>query len=195
MFRRLYLFVAPNSKPTLFSPSIPDINIFSLAFLPSDDEYTLAILLLDLQGRLQLFARDIDFESLELSTHCSSLLQPTIISEKVVPYPTESPPQLITVPPDDDSAEVADFDDAAFLGGVLVVGGTQILLFDVASKQKQEKQKGKLKRLEAKKKSNDATEVAKAREKEKERFNRRRKPKASIDWPWSEVTAYVFGPL
>jgi DNA damage-binding protein 1 len=189
------VFVTPSSKPTLFFPSIPEINIFSLAFLPSDDEYTLAILLLDLQGRLQLFARDIDIESLELSTHCSSLLQPTIISEKVVPYPTESPPQLITVPPDDDSAEVADVDDDAFLGGVLVVGGTQILLFDVASKQKQEKQRGKLKRLEAKKKSNDATEVGKAREKEKERLNRRRKPKASIEWPWSEVTAYVFGPF
>lgn len=178
-----------SSKQSLSFSSIPEINILSLAFLPSDDGYPLAILLLDLQSRLQLCARDIDVENMELSHYYSSLLQPTIISEKVVPYPIESPPQLISVPPD--GSAVADFTDDAFPGGVLVVGGTHILLFDVASRQKQEKQRGKLKRLEARKKSSDAAEVAKAREKEKERSCRARKPRASIEWPWSEVTAYV----
>lgn len=168
-------------------PRIPEINIFSLVFLPSEeDEYAIAILFLDSQGRLQLCARDIDIDTQELSMHYSLLLQPTLISEKVIPCPTELPPQLVPVSPD------AFPDDAdSLFGGVLVVGGRQILLFDMASKQNQERQRGKRKRLETKMNSNDPAVSAKAKVKEKERLSRTRKPKASVEWPWSEVTAYV----
>ena len=166
---------------------IPEINIFSLAFLPSeDDEYAIAVLFLDSQGRLQLCARDIDIDNQELSMHHSLLLQPTFISDKVISCPTELPPQLAPVSPN-----VLSQDADSSFGGVLVVGGRQILHFDMASKQSQERQRGKRKRLETKKNSNDPAVSAKAKAKEKERSGRTRKPKASIEWPWSEVTAYV----
>lgn len=168
--------------------SLPEVNVFSLAFLPSEDEeYTLAILHLDHQGRLVLCARDVDIENLEMSPQYSTLFQVTLIPEKVVPYPTDYLPQLISIQPEE--VEDGEPPEDAFLGGVLVVGGRQILLYDVASRQSQEKQKGKQKRLEAKKKSTDASEAAQARAKERERESRKRKTKASIEWPWSVVTA------
>ncbi|KAJ3503729.1 hypothetical protein NLJ89_g8306 [Agrocybe chaxingu] len=172
-----------------FDVSLPELNVFSLAFLPNTDEdYALGILYLDIQGRLQLCARDIDTDNQEVCPQHSTLLQSTWISEKVVPFPTDSPPQLITVNPDASADDGSDED--AFPGGVLVVGGRQILLYEFASKESQEKQRGKRKRLEAKKKSLDPSESSKAKAKEREREGRRRKPTASIEWPWSEVTAW-----
>ncbi|KIM43302.1 hypothetical protein M413DRAFT_444121 [Hebeloma cylindrosporum] len=169
-----------------FDVSLPEINILSLAFLPtSDDEYTLGILHLDSQCRVQLLARDIDVDGLEFSPDPSTLFQPTRIEESVVNFPETTVPQLISVPPDNAAAS-----DDAFPGGVMVVGGRQILLFELASKESQEKQRGKQKRLDAKKKSTDPAEVAKARAKERERGERRRNPKFSLDWPWSSVSAW-----
>lgn len=156
-----------------------------------EDQYTIAILSLNWKERLQLCARDISIDEQELSSQHSFLLQPTIIPDKVVPFPTELQvsPQLIPIQPNELLRE--DWPDVAFLGGILVVGGRDILLFDVAPPQSQAKQMGKFKRLEAKKKSNDPAEAAKARDKEQERMNRIRKPKGSIEWPWSELRAYV----
>ncbi|KAH9480543.1 DNA damage-binding protein 1a [Psilocybe cubensis] len=172
-----------------FDVSLPEINVFSYAFLPTlDDEYALAILHFDFQERLQLCARDIDLDAFELSAQFSILLQPTVISDKVVPSPLDSPPRLIPVPPT--TTEDGDIPEDAFLGGILVVGGKQIALYELASKESQEKERGKLKRLDSKKKSNDAVEVSKARTKEMERANRRRKATAMVDWPWSEITAW-----
>ncbi len=74
----------------------------------------------------------------------------------------------------------------------MVVGGKDILLFELASVEAQEKQRGKQKRLGAKLKSSDPTESAQARAKEQERGFRKRKAKASVSWPWNEVTAYDF---
>ena len=125
----------------------------------------------------------------ELSPDPSTLFQPTRIEESVVNFPDTTILQLISVPPDND-------DD--FPGGIMVIGGRQILLFELASKDSQEKQKGKQKRLDAKKKSTDPAEVAKARAKERERGERRRNAKFSIDWPWSSVSACVsesLGPI
>lgn len=168
--------------------SIPELNVLSLAFLPSlDEDYTLAILHYDFQERLQLCARDVDLDGFELSQHFSILLQPTIIHDKVAPYPLDSPLHIIPVPAvisEDDT----DIPEGAFLGGVLVVGGKQLVLYELASKESQEKQRGKLKRLDSKKKSNDAADIAKARTKELERASRRRKARATIEWPWSEVS-------
>lgn len=169
---------------------MPEINILSLTFLPtSDDEYTLGILHLDSQARVQLLSRDVDVDGWELSPDPSTLFQPTRIEESVVNFPDTTILQLISVPPDNDDE---------FPGGIMVIGGRQILLFELASKDSQEKQKGKQKRLDAKKKSTDPAEVAKARAKERERGERRRNAKFSIDWPWSSVSACVsesLGPI
>lgn len=192
MCRALYLASIPNPALliiTLFS--LPELNVFSLAFLPSpEEEYSLAILHLDHQERVQLLARDINVEELELSPAPSTVLHPTPLSNKTLPYPTEDIPALIPVPPAE-HGEATDSSSEPFLGGVLVVGGKRILLFELASSDGQEKQKGKRRRLDTKKNSTDATEAAKAKEKEKEREGRRRKPKASVEWPWSEISAYV----
>ncbi|KAF8908996.1 CPSF A subunit region-domain-containing protein [Gymnopilus junonius] len=160
-----------------FDVSLPEINIFSLAFLPSsDDDYALAILHLDSQERLQLCTRDLDVSSLDLSQQFSTLMPPTLIPEKFAPYPTDSALHLIPVQPDVPD-DILDVPEDSFLGGIIVA-------------ESQEKQKGKQKRLESKKKGKDAAEAAKARAKEQERGNRRRKPKAVVDWPWNELTAW-----
>ena len=169
---------------------LPEINIFSLAFLPSPEEdYALAILHLDSQERLQLCTRDLDVGSLDLSQQFSTVLQATLIPEKFAPYPTDSVLHLIPVQPD--GIDLLGASDDSFLGGVIVAGGKQVLLYELASMESQEKQRGKQKRLETKKKGKDAVEAAKARAKELERGNRRRKPKAIVDWPWNELTACV----
>lgn len=98
---------------------------------------------------------------------------------------------MIPVQPEaiDDGINMRDY---RFQGGVLLVGGTQILLFELSSRESQEKVKGKRKRLEAKKKSTDAAEVSRAKVKELERESRRRTPNAVVEWPWSNITTYVF---
>jgi DNA damage-binding protein 1 len=188
MFRKLSRLESPTLRIIL--ARIPEATVISLAFLPTEeDQYTIAILFLNCNGRLQLCARDIAINGQELSSHYSFLLQPTLIPDKIVPYPTELAPKLIPVPPNESLEE--DW-PGTFLGGVLVVGGREILLFDVASLQSQEKQMGKSKRLEAKKKSTDLAEAARARGKEQERMSRIRKPKCSVEWPWGELKACVF---
>ena len=154
-----------------------------------DDDYTLAILYLDSQERLQLCARDIDVDAFE--QHPSSLLNSTFISHKIIPYPTDSVPRLIPVQPEinDDGINMNEHN---FQGGVLLVGGRQILLFELSSRESQEKLKGKRKRLEARKKSTNAAEVARAKAKESERESRKKKPNAVVEWPWSQITAYVY---
>ena len=171
---------------------LPELIVFGLTFLPvPDDEFAIAILYMDYHERVQLIARDILIEDLELSSHPSTVLHPTPISARVLPCPTECIPQLLSVPPSQLTVD-GDDEDEGFSGGVLIVGGRKILLFELASTQGQAKQRGKRRRLEAKKKSTDAAEVAKAREKEMEREGRKRKARGSVEWPWSEVTAYAF---
>lgn len=176
---------------------LPELNVFSLTFLPdTNEDYPLAILHIDYQDRVQLLARNILVDDLELSTYPSAALPPTSIPAKILPFPTDSIPRLISVPAgapkdfEDDDDQDED-DDKVFLGGVMIVGGRKILLYELASAQKQAKQTGKRRRMEKGKKSGDVVEVAKAKEKEKEREARFRKARGSVDWPWSDVTAYV----
>ena len=156
-----------------------------------EDDYTLAILYLDYKQRLQLCAREIDVDTFELSQHPSSLLNPTIISNKIVTYPTDSVLRLIPVQPEaiDDGVNTREY---SFQGGVLLVGGMQILLFEMSPRESQEKVKGKRKRLEAKKKGTDVAEVSRAKAKELERESRKKKPNAVVEWPWSNIATYVF---
>ena len=171
---------------------LPELNVFGLTFLPvPDDEFAIAILYMDYQERVQLIARDILIEDLELSSHPSTVLHPTPISPRVLPCPTECIPQILSVPPSQLIVD-GDGEDEGFLGGILIVGGKKILLFELASTQGQAKQRGKRRRLEAKKTSTDVVEAAKAKEKEIEREGRKRKARGSVEWPWSEVTAYAF---
>ncbi|KAF8650163.1 hypothetical protein AX16_005397 [Volvariella volvacea WC 439] len=166
-----------------YDVSLPELNVLNITFLPAPEgDYVIGILHVDYQERLQLLARDLLLEDLELSITPSVLFQPTVLSLKTFPFPTELVPHLIPVPP-----SVIDEDS---LGGVLVVGGKSILLYELLGFDGQEKAKGKKRRLESRKNSSDPAEVSKAKEKEKERESRRRKAKAAVPWPWGEITAW-----
>ncbi len=163
--------------------------MFSLSFLPlPEDEYALAIIHFDHQQRIRLLARDIEIEDLQLSTVPSTHLHSTTILDKLFPYPADSPPRLIPVhPPRADGG--SDISQGQFGGGMLVVGGKKVLLYELVDKEGQEKQRGKRRRLENKKSSKDPVEIAKAREKEAEREGMRRKSRASVPWSWSDIAA------
>lgn len=73
----------------------------------------------------------------------------------------------------------------------MVLGGRRILLYEMSDLEWQTRAKGKAKRIANKKKSADEATVNEAKEKEKARAARKRKARAAIDWPWSDVVAYV----
>ena len=135
----------------------------------------------DFEQRLQLLARDIQVDDLQLSPTPSQLLPPLSLPGKWFSI-EEHMPRLIFVPSTEDSDNECE-------GGILVVGGRKILLYDLASNDVLEQNIRKSRRMEKKKKSRNAEEVADAKEKEKEREWRKRKAHATITWPWSEVTA------
>ncbi|TFY79541.1 hypothetical protein EWM64_g4471 [Hericium alpestre] len=168
-----------------FDVSIPELNVLSLSFIPTDSEsYALAILYIDHHQQVQLIARDLSIADYELSTAHSLFLPPTSLPSSAFPI-LETPPALITVPAAEDGEE-----DERFRGGVLVVGGRRIQLHELSDSLWQEKYRGKQKRNDAKKNSNDRKTVAGAHNKERDREAKRRKPKAAVDWPWSEITAW-----
>ncbi|THV04459.1 hypothetical protein K435DRAFT_649225 [Dendrothele bispora CBS 962.96] len=178
------LNLSPGSHFENYDVQLPEINVLSLAFLP-EDQYVLTILHIDHKENIQLISREIklDDTGAELSYELSLLLPPTTITDKDIPYPTEYLPQLQTFPPDNDNN---------VLGGVLIVGGRKILLFETCSPDELDKHEKKRKRLGNRKKSKDENEQTAAKEKEEERRTKRRKAKASVGWPWSQLALTSF---
>jgi DNA damage-binding protein 1 len=165
------------------------LNILSLAFLPvGATNHSIAILHLDHNQSLQLLARDLILSERELSSEPSLLLPPTILSSSVL-TPTEAPPCLATVP----SQQVNGMGELN-PGGVLVLGGRKIRFFELSSEEWQEKYRERQRRLENQKKNGDRSLEGKAKEKQKVREIKKRKAKATVEWPWCEVTAYVLYP-
>jgi DNA damage-binding protein 1 len=157
------------------------MNLLSLAFLPVD-EFALAILHLDNQSRVQLLAREIPSSAEgDVSKFPSVLLQTTVIPNKIIPYPADLVPQLIPMPSSDNTE-----------GGVLVIGGTSILYYELASEDAQNKSQGKLDRLEKQLSDTDPEKVKQAKAKMAERESKKRKSTASVAWPWDEVATYAF---
>lgn len=168
-----------------------------MAFLPTEDDepYSLAILHYDASEKVQLLARDLieDESSWELSHHPSTILKPTTISSQVLPQPTQLRSWLIAVPPqmrlgDEDHGDEAE-GDSHFAGGVLVVGGRKILLYELASDESRQRQEHKRVSLQKKKAAQDKVTVQKAISKQLMQDMKMRKPTALVDWPWGEVTA------
>jgi DNA damage-binding protein 1 len=114
-----------------------------------------------------------------------------MLSGKLFPYPADNPPVLVPVHGPHVKIEEDPMEDTQeeFLGGILVLGGKKLLLYELVDQEGQEKQRGKRRRLEDKKKSKNLKEADKAREKEAEREGRKRKPKGTVVWPWSEISA------
>ncbi|CCM01903.1 uncharacterized protein FIBRA_03974 [Fibroporia radiculosa] len=167
--------------------SIPELYILAMTLLyTTKDLYTLSILHYDHQGRLQLLSRDLDLR--ELSASPSTLLFSTILSSNV---PSDSTPFLIPVLPYVSHEENGENLYSSHLGGVVVAGcGNKLLFFEHASQERQEVRKGKQRRASKRMSSGDPAEAAKAKVKEKERETKKIKPKMSVDWPWSEITAW-----
>ena len=136
---------------------------------------------LDFQQRLQLLARDIEMDEIQLSPTPSQLLPPLSLPGKWFSI-EEQTPRLIFVPSTENSDNECE-------GGILVVGGRKILLYDLASGDALEQNIRKSRRMEKMKKSRNAEEVADAKQKEKESEWKKKKARAMITWPWSEVTA------
>jgi DNA damage-binding protein 1 len=160
------------------------LNILSLAFLSvGARNHSIAILHLDHNQNLILLAHDLILSERELSPQPSLLLPQTIIPALAL---TEAPPSLVTVPP-----QQLHGTEESVPGGVLVLGGRKIRFFELSSEEWQEKHRGRLQKLGSKKKSVDRSPEGKAKEKQKGREIKKRKAKATVEWPWFEVTAYV----
>ncbi|KAF7299245.1 CPSF-A domain-containing protein [Mycena indigotica] len=175
--------------------NIMEYVVFALTFLPPRprEDYPLAILHLDHEKRRQLLVHAVDINDLDISRDVSDVLHPTCIPSKLLPFPAVGapPPILIPVPRPSSFENISDDkegDTTTFIGGVLVVGGSKIMLYELAGENGRVKQSNKRRRLDQAKQSEYRREQAEA--KEAERQKRKRKPKATVDWPWSEVTCF-----
>ena len=153
----------------------------------SAETYTLAILHIDHLQRIQLLARDLDVDGLELSVMPSAYLQRAILPASSFPD-SDNPLILVPVPSFPLQSTTSD-EDIGCLGGVLVLGGRKIVFVESATVEEQRREIGKDKRQQRRKSSASDKALRQAKQKEKEREAKKVKSKAAVKWPWSEVTA------
>lgn len=164
---------------------VSELNILSLAFLSVDSHnQCIAILHLDHNQKLHLLARDLILSERELSSDPSLLLPQTILSSSALAL-TEAPPSLVTVP-----YQQLHGTEEIVPGGVLLLGKRKIRFFELSSEEWQKKYRGRRRKLESQK-NTDRSPEDKAKENQKGREIKKRKAKATVEWPWCEVTAYV----
>ena len=165
---------------------VSELNILSLAFLSAGagSTYAIAILHLDHNQNLQLLARDLILSERELSSEPSLLLPPTILSSAFTP--TDASPCLVTIHPRQSSGKKVPIP-----GGILVLGGRKIRYFEHSSAEWQEKTRERQQKLESQKKNVDRSLGGNAKDKQKGRGIKKRRAKATVEWPWREIAAYV----
>lgn len=141
--------------------------------------YTLAMMHIDYQQRIQILARDLSIEDFQLSPLPSPLLPSLPVSGKLfsTAMDDDGTPAIIHIP-----SYVGDSSD--FEGGILIIGGRKIMLYDFVSSDTQAKREKK-NRADKKRVIADAE----ASIKEKDRDWKKRKARAAVEWPWAEVTA------
>ena len=176
---RTSFFQYPNHFLNFFR--IPELTLLALTFISTtDNKFTLAILHVDHQNRVQLISRDVNVADNDISRAPSMVLLQTAIPKSEITDELEDyPPSLIPLHGSD-----ADTSEA-----VLLVGGSKLLMYKLSSDKAREKAEGKKRRLERNKESSDPAIVAQAKGKEKEREGRKRKPDATVEWPWGEITS------
>jgi DNA damage-binding protein 1 len=160
---------------------IIELNLLDITFVStSRDVYTLAMMHIDYQQRLQLLTRDLSIEDLQLSPSPSSLLPSLPVPGKLfsTAMDDDGTPAIIHIPS-------YEGDDDDFEGGILVLGGRKVMLYDFVSSDMQTKREGKKNRVDKKRIAGDAEASAK----EKDREWKKRKHRAAVEWPWAEVTA------
>jgi DNA damage-binding protein 1 len=171
--------------------SIPELNVLSLAFLPTPvDRPVLALLHRTPAQRLQLLARTLHADQFEFAPEPSPALPQTLLSAAAFPpalADADAVPAL--VPLARPAAGAAAYED--FHGGVLVLGGRKIVLYPMATDGAQADKAARRARGASRRKSSGATDTAREKERTKEaaRELMKRKPLCSVEWPWAEVTA------
>jgi DNA damage-binding protein 1 len=164
-----------------FLVRITELNLLDITFVStSRDMYTLAMMHIDYQQRLQLLTRDLSVEDLQLSPLPSPLLPSLSIPGKLFStvMDDDGTPTIIHIPSYKD-------DDDDFEGGILIIGGRKIMLYDFVDVETRAKRESKKKRADKRK----ATGDAEANNKEKVMEWKKRKARAMVEWPWAEVTA------
>lgn len=165
------------------SPSIPELNLYSLAFLPDDSgDRVLAVLSVDYTHTVRLVARELvlpsdDSASPEIDVLPSSLLAATPLSTTTFPF-ADFTPSLIPIPASETTP-----------GGVLIINGHRLMFFEVTSLQKREAERRHQKKAEKAKKGSAAQKTADEPTRSKTKV-KSRKPTAVVDWPWSTITAW-----
>ncbi|KAG2758166.1 hypothetical protein P692DRAFT_20763238 [Suillus brevipes Sb2] len=165
-----------------FDASITELNLLDITFVSTPrDMYTLAMMHIDYQQRLQLLARDLSIEDLQLSPSPSPLLPPLTVPGKLfsTAMDDDGTPAIVHIPSQDG-------DDDDFEGGILIIGGRQIMLYDFVDVETQMKRESRRKRVDKKKTTGDAE----ASTKEKGIEWKKKKARAAVEWPWAEVTAW-----
>ncbi|KAI0078212.1 hypothetical protein K474DRAFT_1745998 [Panus rudis PR-1116 ss-1] len=175
-----------------FDIAIPELNLLSLAFVDNGGR-DLAMLHLDHKRRIQLLSREIILDEKEISAAPTEVVRSTALSGSIFPQ-LQTPPILVSVPsfPLSPYTEDEDEDEEEQVcpGGVILLGGREILFYELSDPQQQRIRQGKHRRLEKRKASMNEEESTKAVEKEKEREKRKAIPRCTVKWPWSEVTAW-----
>ncbi|KAL1748361.1 mono-functional DNA-alkylating methyl methanesulfonate N-term-domain-containing protein [Schizophyllum fasciatum] len=165
---------------TVYDASTYENNILSICFVPgAETDNTIAILHIDATQRVRLIARDLETDEWEIAARPSLELPYAALNAGHFRYADEDPLFLLPVPEE----------EGKFRGGVLIVGGRRITLYERADVQAKERRGKKRDTLEARLKEGDSRTQREAKEKQKERELRKRKPQASVDWPWSPVAA------
>lgn len=165
---------------------VPELNILSLAFLSvGAGNYAIAILHLDNDQNLQLLARDLILSERELSPEPSLFLPPTNISSSAL-TPADASPCLVTIHPQQSSGKKEPIP-----GGILVLGGRKIRYFELSSTEWQEKTRERQQKIESQKKNADRSLGGNTKDNQKGREIKKRRAKATVEWPWREVAAYV----
>jgi DNA damage-binding protein 1 len=146
-----------------------------LAFISSKKaKHILAILFFDFTEKIRLHARELYTDKRELSPNPSLTLRECVpnIDLSILPDPS---PSLIPIP-----FLVFNDGEHEFHGGVLVVGGTKIRLFEKTGSKYKQQHKSDHKKTEKAENAN---------------ADKPGKPRASISWPWAEITAWVLSGL
>jgi DNA damage-binding protein 1 len=142
------------------------------------NRYTLAMMHIDYQQRLQLLTRDLSIVDLQLSTLPSPLLPSLTVPGKLfsTAMDDDGTPAIIHIPSQDG-------DDDDFQGGILIIGGQKIMLYDFVDVETRTKMESRKKRADKKKTTGDAEASV------KEKGIEWKKLRAAVEWPWAEVTA------
>ena len=156
-------------------------NILSICFVPGTTD-SIAILHIDAAQRVRLIVRDLDTSEYEIASRPSLELPSIALNNSFFRYPDEDRTFLLPV------GEWERQWQEAFRGGILIVGGRRLMLYERADEDTKKRHGKKLDAFEASSKG-DAKKQKEARDKQNQRDLRKRKPVASVDWPWSRVVA------